>query len=185
MLSINVPNDDDTPSNTWFHISDLYITKEEEREHYVVDKYGNSHREVEHYTVTVFKGAFAHISFPTMFKCKISMNYQLSGTKKINLEDVEFNKTLKTYSDNELEAFLVLTPDLMFKLKELNKKTKGLKIAMYENKLFMVMNHADLFKFTKDKKNFQSNMFDNFYDDIETIMGIVTEIKKNNKVFKM
>lgn len=183
LLSINVPNDDDTPSNTWFHISDLSVTKQEERVHYVVDQYGNSHREIDHYTVSVFKGAFAHVTFPVMFKCTLGINCELNGTKKINFEDVDFNKELKTYADKELEAFLVLTPDLINKLKVLNIRTKGLKLAMYDNKLVFTMSKLNLFEF-KNKKNFDESMFENFYDDITSILGIVTEIKNNNKVFK-
>ena len=183
LLSINIPNDDNTPSNTWFNISDLNVTRQEERVTYEVDQYGNTHREVETYTVTVFKGTFAHVQFPTMFKCKIGINCNLRGCKKINFEDVHFNKKLKTYSDNELEAFLVITPALINKLKELEKRY-NLKLAMYDNKLIMAMPYSNLFELTKSKKNFDVSMFDNFYGDITAILGIVTEIKNNNKVFK-
>ena len=184
LLSINVPNDDFTPSHTWFHISDLSVTKQEERVNYVVDKYGNTHREIDHYTVSLFKGTFAYVQFPSMFKCRIGINQELKNTKKINFEDVDFNKNLKTYSDDELNAFLVLTPDLINKLKELNKRTKGIKLAMYDNKLYLAMSHSNLFEFTKDKKEFKPSMFDGFYDDLVSVLGIVTEVKNNNKVFK-
>ena len=183
LLSINIPNDNNTPSNTWFHISDLSITKQEERINYKVDKYGNTQKEIEHYTVSVFKGAFAYVQFPTMFKCKIGINVEPRGCKKINFEDVNYNKKLKTYSDNELEAFIVLTPDLINKLKELEKRY-DLKLVMYDNKLVMEMPHSNLFEFTKDKDKFEPSMFDNFYDDIVSILGIVMEIKNNNKLFK-
>lgn len=183
LLSVNIPNDDSTQSNTWFHISDLRITKQEERINYYVDKYGNTQKEVEHYTVSVFKGAFAYVTFPVMFKCDLSINCQLKNTKSINFEDVDFNKTLKTYADNELEAFIVLTPELMNKLKELNARTKGIKLAMYDNKLYLTMTKSNLFEF-RSKKQFDASMFDGFYDDISAILGIVTEIKNNNKVFK-
>ena len=183
LLSINIPNDNNTPSNTWFHISDLSITKQEERIDYVVDKYGNTHQEVTHYTVSVFHGAFAFVIFPTHFKCKISINCEMKGCKRLNFEDMTYNKKLKTYSDNELEAFLVLTPDLINKLKDLEKRY-DLKLVMYDNKLIIEMPHSNLFEFTKDKNKFQSNIFDNFYDDISAILGIVTEIKNNNKIFK-
>ena len=183
LLSVNVPNDDGSDSNTWFHISDLKITKEETRTNNYTDSYGNSHSETENYTVTVFQGTFAHITFPTMFKCNLGINYQMKGTKRLNFEDMDYNKNLKTYSNDELQAFLILTPDLLFKIKKLGKKSKGLQLIVKDNKMFIKMSH-NLFEFTKDKEKFELSMFDNFYDDLTMILGIVLEIKNNNKVFK-
>ena len=41
------------------------------------------------------------------------------GMKKVSMESEEFNKVFKTYANDDLSAFYVLTPHLMVSLLEL------------------------------------------------------------------
>ena len=40
--------------------------------------------------------------------------------EKVKMEDVDFNRMFKIYAENELDAFYILTPNMMEKIKKLN-----------------------------------------------------------------
>lgn len=177
LLTIDIPKDDGNLSGIRLNICDIRTTKEET----TTDSEGRTQTR----TVTVYSGAFGYINFPFQFKCDLSLNSRLSGTSKIKLEDIKFNKTFDVYSNNQLEALVILTPTLMTKLLTLSNNVKGLRFALCQDgRLFISMNR-NLFEVKVSKKSSINTLFDRFYDDINNILAIVEEIKNNNKVFKM
>lgn len=177
LLSINIPNDDNSKSSTYLNICDLKVIRIEE------DDEGNRHEE------TIYAGAFGYINFPFSFKCALCINtsYRKNGLKwqKVNLEDINFNKKFKIYSDNQIEARYILTPELMDDLLVLNEKIKHLKVTIIDNKMYIGFVGKNLFEFENMRNNDTYTIFEDFYDEIESILKIVNEIKTNNKVFKM
>lgn len=177
LLTVDIPKDDGALSGIRLNICDIRTTKEET----TTDSEGRTQTR----TVTVYSGAFGYINFPFQFKCDLSLNARLSGTSKIKLEDIKFNKTFDVYSNNQLEALVILTPTLMTKLLTLSNNVKGLSFALCQDgRLFISMNR-NLFEVKVSKKSSINTLFDRFYDDICNILAIVDEIKDNNKVFKM
>lgn len=174
LIKINIPNDDGTPSSTILSLCDLHITKTEE------DADGDTH------TVTVFNGIFGYIDFPFEFKCSLGINDYAHGKnmKKIKLEDIAFNKKFKIYTDNQMEALVILTPTMMKKLEDFQNRTKGFAIVLTGNKMYFHI-YKDMLEMKRPKKEFTAEVFDDIYDDIHTILSVVEEIKTNNKVFKM
>ena len=47
---------------------------------------------------------------------------RIKNNKKVKLEDIEFNKMFKIYSEIEHDAFYILTPHFMEKIKNIVKK---------------------------------------------------------------
>ena len=178
LLTIDIPKDDGTPSGIKLSISDLFVTRKEQRTTIKNGKYYTETR-----TVIVYKGAFAYVNFPFKFKCGIGLNIGFSGQKQIKLEDIEFNKKFKTYTNNQLEALVILTPTLITKLLALSQKAGRfqLSITPYGELYFGMKNN--LFRLKGGKPSPQT--FEDFYDDISIILAIINEIKDNNKVFKM
>lgn len=180
LIKIKIKNDDGSPSNTELSICDLDVT--ETRTRIVTDRNGNTHRE--EYTVTVYDGAFGYVKFPFSFKCALTLNVFRNEYECIKLEDIDFNKRFKTYTNNQIEALCILTPTMMTKLKELDKSAKNLMISLKNDTLYLGFTR-NLFEFNTKVKNLDGNVFSRYYDDVKNLYEILEEIKNNNKVFKM
>ena len=174
LVKINIPNDDGSPSDVVMYLSDLDLTKTEE------DSDGDSH------TVTVFSGCLGYIEFPFQFKCAIGINHCYANKKltRLKTEDIAFNKNLKIYTDNELEAVVILSPKMMEKLNNFKSKSGGFSLVINNDKLFIHL-YNNLFQLKSSKEGINERTFDDIYDDVYLILSIVEEIKNNNKIFKM
>ena len=114
-----------------------------------------------HYT-TLFQGQWFIFDFNKPFKADLQVcekNFTNAKRKglfakkeerlhKVELEDIEFNKLFNVYSQVEVEAFYVLTPNVMQHIKELNNKIPGsLLFCFINNKLHVgLYNNKDLFE---------------------------------------
>jgi len=174
-LALNIPKDDGTPSTTDLQISQIRTTE------YYEDSDGDRKER------TLFNGTLGIVNFDFQFPCYLAVgkNYfrRQHEEDKIETEDTVFNKNFKTYSDNELEAFRILTPDLMLKLTEIHKRFDGIDFVFRGNKLFIYIHGKDLFAIKAHKEGYEKS-FEIIYDDIEALIAIIKEIQTNNKVFK-
>lgn len=184
-LKVQIPNDDGTPSNVCLSLCDLRVTKKRPKIGLTLGLNGRLTRVNVPRNVTVFSGVFGCVDFPFEFKCNLSININSKGYEKINLEDEKFNKKCKTYTDNQLEALVILTPTLMNKLKACVERIPGFKVSITrEGKMFFAMNR-NMFELSKSFRKPTGKVFERFYDDVNDILLIINEIKNNNKVFKM
>ena len=164
-----------------FKTSDLQLL--ERREH--VDSKG--HRTVTY--VPYFTGRFFIFDFNKNFKGDLVVTEasfaKPYGMKKISMESEEFNKKFKTYAQDDLSAFYVLTPHLMVALLELEKDNPGcIMISMNSNIMYMAINNnRDTFSLKMNQK-IDSSLIDLFERDIKVINNIVDEMNLNNKIFK-
>lgn len=150
-----------------------------------------------HYT-TVFRGQWYIFDFNKKFKadiqvCEKNFSNARRGSlfsserfKKIQLEDIEFNKEFKVFAKNDLEAFYILTPNTMEKIKEVNRKVRGaLLFCFVNNKLHIgVDNNCDLFepkihaKIDIEKNTKQAR------EEIQFITHFVDILNLNNDLFR-
>lgn len=174
LLTINIPNDDNSESDNNLVLCDLVVEKESR------DSEGNTDVD------TVYKGVFGYASFPCEFKCRLFLNgYSFfSGLEKVELEDIEFNRAFRVSSNDQVEARYILTPVMMEKLLSLKKRAGEIKITMIKDKLYIGFEDLDLFEMKNVKEGNIESMFRDFYDVIRIIMDVVEEMKNNNKVFK-
>lgn len=184
LFSINIKKDDGTSSDVKFTMSDLHLTRQEQREviHHGIN--GSTYTTIETRTVTVYSGAFGYVDFPFSFKCILELNNRAYLTKKIKLEDIQFNKDFATYTDNQVEALCILTPTMITKLKSLKASMGGIRLLLVDSHLYIGMSR-NLFELNKGGKTLSDKTFDRIYDDVNCIIAIIDEIAKNNKVFKM
>lgn len=183
LISIDIPDDDGEPSGVQLNVCDLYVTRQEEREVVVHNQDGSTSTKTERYTVTVYDGVFGYVSFPFNFKCNMGLNAHFKGEQRIKLEDIRFNKEFKTYTDNQMESLIILTPTFMEKLINFNQMVKKFKLLITKSGMMYFGLNANLFKLKKGKPG--GKVFQNYYDDIMVLLSMVNEIKDNNKVFKM
>jgi uncharacterized membrane protein len=96
--------------------------------------------------VTVFLGRVYKFEFNKRFKSNIIINQpsffnKLFGWNRIKTESVKFNSELSVYSDNEHEAFYILTPHFMEKLYELDRKYQDrITFSFINNHLYIAIN---------------------------------------------
>lgn len=122
-----------TYKNIPFTSADIHF----ERKH--TDKDGHTHYS------TMFQGQWYIFDFNKSFVSDVQIidSKFLNGTKNkifkkdfnnIQLEDIEFNKKFNTYAKKDLDAFYLLTPHLIEKIKHLKNNTKGHLIFCFNNK---------------------------------------------------
>lgn len=160
--------------NINFEFSDVHIT--EVRAQSAADR--------GYETVTLFKGQWFIFDFNKNFKTNIQVcanNFRNANTNfsseikfnKVHTEDMEFNNEFRIYAQNELDAFYILTPNTIEKIKELKRKSYGeLLLCFIDNRLHVGLNnYKDLFEANILKKI-------NFYDENNKIFSeirIITE----------
>lgn len=178
LLEIEIPNKDGEPSGTWLRICDLHITET----HVYRDSDGTTHTETE----TLYSGAFGYVVFKEEFKCALGLDAmpRAKGLKRIKLEDIEFNKKFHLLSTDQLEALRILTPDMMQKVMALDKRVRRLAVVLQRNSMSLGF-EKDLFEPTNKEKKSLAEMYLPLYDDVEVLVKIVEEIRRNKKVFKI
>lgn len=169
-----------------FEFADVLIENEYK------DKDGNSH-----YT-TIFEGQWFIFDFNKKFKSNIQIcEKNFYGAKrgsifsrevyqKVQMEDVEFNKQFNTYAQNELEAFYILTPNTMEKIKKLNNEIKGKFLFCFiDNKLHIGLhNHKDLFEPNIYNKINIEKEKELVLKDIKVITNFIDTLELDNDLFK-
>ena len=130
-----------------FHFADITVESEYR------DDDGNTHYSIE------YEGSLARMYIKDI-NCKIflggiGMRYNfINDFVKIDLENDEFNKLFMAYTDNELLAYKILTPDVMEEFVNIKKSVYGdIDIRIINNKLyirFLSGNGFDDSSFSKD-----------------------------------
>ena len=110
--------------------------------------------------VTIFKGRWMVFDFNKNFKANIQVCQKKFGNskisnwglkdkyKKVMMEDQAFNNSFKVYAQDEHDAFYVLTPSLMERIKKLSTTISGkLLFCFIDNKLHIgIYNNKDSFE---------------------------------------
>lgn len=169
-----------------FECADVHI----EEEH--IDSDGDK------YYTTIFRGQWFIFDFNKTFKANIQIcEKSFSGAKRgglfsaeiyheVKMEDVEFNKIFKVYAENELDAFYVLTPNTMEKIKKLNNELDGnLLFCLINNKLHIGLhNRKDLFEPNIYKKINLEEEKQRMLMDIKIITEFIDILDLDNDLFK-
>ena len=148
--------------------------------------------------VTLFKGRWMVFDFNKLFKANIQVrqkgfgNSQLSNWgskikyKKVMMEDQEFNNSFKTYAQDEHDAFYILTPSLMEKLKKLTSNISGkLLFCFVDNKLHIgIQNNKDSFEHSIFNKINEEKVINEISQDIKLITNFVDELSLDNDLFR-
>ena len=174
--------------NINFEMSDVHIEEES------TDSEGHT----TYYTI--FKGQWYIFDFNKEFKANIQVcgkyfNNARRGKlfakkeekfKKVELEDIEFNKEFKVFAQNEIDAFYVLTPGTMNRIKEVSQKIKGkLLFCFIDNRLHIALhNNKDLFEVSIFKKINIEEAINKTNEEISAITNFVDILSLDNDLFK-
>lgn len=170
-----------------FEQSDIHI----EEEHRRTDKDGKTETEME----TIFQGRWMIFDFNKQFKANIQVvGKQFRNgiimrnrkTSRVRLEDEAFHQMFSVFSDDEHEAFYVLTPHFMEKLKNISRQLDGtVMFCFVENKLHIAIhNNKDSFEHNIFKVIDEEKIEQNIMKDIKTITEFVDALDLENTLFR-
>lgn len=165
-----------------------------EEEHQTTDSDGHTTTTY----VTIFRGRWMVFDFNKTFKANLQLcqkgfsNSKLNNWgnkekfKKVMLEDEAFNNMFRTYAQSEHEAFYILTPSLMEKIKNLVSSVNGkILFCFVDNKLHVgLQNNKDSFEHSIFKKINEEQIIEDILKDIKLITNFVDELDLDNDLFR-
>lgn len=170
--------------------ADVEITEERERE--------NSDGDTETYTVTLFRGKWMIFDFNKPFKANMQVKSKWFDNskiinwgkdikfKRVKLEDEEFNKYFTVYAQDEEEAFYILTPHFMDKIKKVSNNVSGeLLLCFINNKLHIGLDsNDDSFEPSLLSNSTEEQINNNILADIKVITNFIDQLNLDNDLFK-
>lgn len=172
--------------NINFEQSDIEI----EEKHEEKDEDGHTHTS----WTTIFCGRWMIFDFNKKFKANVRVTSRgfygqtlpSGGYSKVKMEDVEFNKIFNIYTNLEHDAFYILTPHFMEKIKNIYEKLNcGIMFCFADSKLHVAINNRnDSFEYDVLKKINEQEIYDNIIKDIKLITAFVDELNLDNNLFK-
>ena len=165
-----------------------------EEEHESTDSDGHTTRT----WVTIFRGKWMIFDFNKTFKANIQVSQKNFGNsriknwgqkvkyKKVMMEDQAFNNQFKTFAQDEHDAFYVLTPSLMEKIKKLAGSVQGkLLFCFIDNKLHIgLQNGKDSFEHSIFSEINEEKVTNEIAQDIKIITNFVDELSLDNDLFR-
>ncbi len=165
-----------------------------EEEHETTDSDGDTHTT----WVTIFRGRWMVFDFNKPFKANIQVCQKGFGNSKLNsrgtkkkyqkvmMEDQVFNNNFRIYAQDEHEAFYILTPTLMEKMKNLTNKIPGkLLFCFVNNQLHIgIYNNKDSFEHGIFTKIDEEKVTQEISQDIRLITNFVDELNLDNDLFR-
>lgn len=157
-------------------------------------KYTDSDGKTKTTYVTLFEGRLMSFDFNKSFIANVQVSSKkfnaesLSFEKKyskVKMEDVEFNKNFNVYAENEHEAFYLLTPPFIEKIKEIYKRLNcGIMFSFVNNKLHIAIdNDKDAFEYDVLKVIDEKKIEENIINDIKLITDLIDELKLDSNLF--
>lgn len=142
--------------------------------------------------IVTFLGRWMNFEFNKEFKTNViifdsnELNWWRSDYNKIELEDDDFNKTFSVYAQNEHDAFYILTPHFMERMKNIEKAINGrITFGFINNRLYIALNNDDdSFEYNIFKPINEIEIKESIKNDIKIITDFVDELNLDNDLFK-
>lgn len=143
-------------------------------------------------TCSVFKGICidipmkTHISgYTLLYNTQIPMCVPI--LQPVKLEDISISGQYQIFSDNQLEARVLLTPLFIERLNNLKKcfYNKRVDVSFFDgHALFAIHTHQNLFEpFSLFKKTTDLETYARYYDEIKSIYDLTKILYINNEMF--
>ena len=150
--------------------------------------------------VTYFRGRWMIFDFNKAFKANMQViptkykhakkfkNFKLNDIayKKVETEDVEFNKQFKVLAQNDYDVFYVLTPQMMERIKKLSNSINGDVILYFSNNLLHIgiNNFKNAFEVGIDESIDIEVEKHRILYDINLITSFIKELQLDMNLFK-
>ena len=141
------------------------------------------------YYVTYFLGRVFKFDFNKEFVGDLHVleagRPKSSGFNKVQLESVDFNKKFKTFAQEDITAFYVLTPPIIEAITAIERRHPGrIGISFRGDHMYVAINNnKDTFELQMFR-NIDDSMVQEFVDDLLVIKEFIITLKLNNNLFK-
>lgn len=119
------------------------------------------------------------------YLAKIVQSLNFSRDQLVNLENPEFEKEFVVYGTDQVEARYLLSPLLMQRITELQRKVnRSLMLSFSANKLYVAIQHPyGFFSLPEHKNLVDTDALEVFHQDVSTAIGIVEDLNLNTKIW--
>lgn len=145
--------------------------------------------------VPIFNGVLVQIELNKNFnahtiiveKCLTSIDAGAfwQNVEKVELEDIEFNKMFKVFSDDQVEARYILTPSMMERFKNLKEtfKTTGIRAAFKDKSLLIAIpSNKNLFEVCDFKKPVtDTGQIQELFEEFVAVLSLVDVLNLDSK----
>ncbi len=150
----------------------------------------NSKGQRSEHWVDIFKGFFFIADFQKDFHGQ-TVVYRNSWLKlnfrnqRVKLENPEFEKKFDVYSTDQIEARYLLTPGMMEKLLELDRKFPGkITLSFYNsNVIIAIPDNTDHFEASIWSSQLRNNSLKQEYDTLSALIGIIDDLNLNVRIW--
>lgn len=149
----------------------------------------NKGRRQEHW-VDIFRGFLFIADFHKNFNGKtvVYRNSWLKlklGHQRVKLENPDFEKNFDTYSTDQIEARYLLTPGLMEKILELDRKFSGkITISFYNSQVIVAIpDSKDHFETSIWQSQLHNENIEQEFYTLSTLFGIVNDLNLNLRIW--
>ena len=150
--------------------------------------------------ITYFKGRWMIFEFNKRFKCDLLIYeksflfsktkfsvFDRSGYEKVEFENLSFNENFDCYTDNQTEAFYVLTPQLIEAIESVRQSTNGGLLLCFKNNMLHVGVNCGKWAFEPPifRKIDIEKLMEEIRSDIFLITKFVDELNLDEKPYKI
>lgn len=106
--------------------------------------------------------------------------------EKIEIENQDFNKEFDIFSEDELDAFRILTPHFVEKVEDLNNHISGdLLLCFRDNKLYIgINNNYDFFEYNKYLIKNLEDIYIKVFKELDSIVEFIDKLDLDNDLFR-
>ena len=155
----------------------------------LVYKAGTNKKNILKTSIIVFRGICIAIpmkipvsGYTLLFNTKFPQKFPILN--KISLEDTTFKKNYQVFSDNQIDARVLLTPAFMERLNALKKcfRNKRIDVSFFGNHaVFAIHTNQDLFEsYSLFRTVTNIKTYEKFYDEIKSIHDLIDILNINN-----
>ena len=141
-----------------------------------------------------FQGVVVDCKFPKKFKGKTivfengftnkNVNFnKLTTLTQTKLEDLEFNKSYKLYTNNQVDSRYIFTPSFIERFKQCKNtlNAKYIRAEFYNNKMFLfIQTDRDLFSINQYKQIKKSDI-DRVFAELVSLFELIDELKLDSE----
>ena len=162
-----------------------------------INTYDKTHTDKSTTTVTIFRGGIFSFEYPKKFTSAVAIekkgfnaagSLKTWGEKKIETENVTFNKKFRVHAEDAETAFYICTPKFMDKLVEFsNVYKRGLLLSFKDNWVHIAIPTLDMFKapmFGSRNPDKIAKFSAKSEEDLNRIDQFINELDIDSKMFK-
>ena len=108
-----------------------------------------------------------------------------SGKQRVKLENPDFEKDFDTYSTDQVEARYILTPNMMEKILELDRKFPGkITVSFYNSQVIIAIpDSKDHFETSIWQSQLRNDNIKQEFITLSTLFGIVSDLNLNIRIW--